>query len=173
MSLLERDTVEAVRSALLAAGLEDTIVELDDTAATAADAAKALGVSQGAIVKSLIFEVVGQPILALIAGDKQCNEASLTRIFQREGDVTRPDADRVQELTGFSIGGVAPIGMKGGMAEKLPCVIDVSLKRYISLYAAAGHPNCVFKTDVTALKKLTGGIVSYAVAAAPAPKPGS
>lgn len=163
MSLLERDTVEAVRSALLAAELEDTIVELDQSAATAEDAAKALSVATGAIVKSLIFEIGDQPILALISGDKQCNEASLTRVFQIDADVTRPDADRVQALTGFSIGGVSPIGLK----EKLPCVIDVSLKRYISLYAAAGHPQCVFKTDIGALKRLTGGIVSYAVAAAP------
>ena len=69
--------------------------------------------------------------------------------------------DDVKAATGFTIGGCAPIGHK----MELPIVIDVSLKRFDALYAAAGHPHCVFPTTVGELKKLTGGIVSYNIAA--------
>ena len=160
MHNLERDTVKSVRQALLDAGLTDNVVELSDTARSAADAAKALGVAQGAIVKSLIFTVGNRYVLALVAGDQQCREDQLGRIFSIDGPVVRPPADLVRAVTGFSIGGVAPVGL----VSKLPVAIDASLKRFDKLYAAAGHPHCVFETSVAELKTLTGGTMSYALA---------
>ena len=161
MSLLENEPVERVRAALGKAGFKDNIIELEQSARTAADAAKALGVAQGAIVKSLVFMVGEQPVMALVAGDKTCFEHELAKIFHLPGDAARPDANIVQAVTGFSIGGVAPVGLLGG---PIPMAIDASLKRFSKVYAAAGHPNCIFETDVAKLKKLTNGTVSYALA---------
>jgi len=161
MSLLERDAVKRVIDALAAHGVRERVIELEQTAATAKDAANALKVSQGAIVKSLLFMVGEQPVMALVAGDKNCFEHELPRIFHLPGDTARPDADKVLEITGFSIGGVAPLGFPGG---PIPTAIDASLKRFSKVYAAAGHPNCVFETNVKELKKMTNGLVSYALA---------
>ena len=100
-------------------------------------------------------------MLALIAGDHVCLPENLPRALNLEGEVRKTDAEEVKAATGFSIGGVAPVAL----ALDLPVVIDVSLKRFDALYAAAGHPHCVFPTTVGELKKLTGGIVSYNIAA--------
>lgn len=161
--ILERKTVKRVRAALLAGGAKDTVIELADTARSAADAAKALKVPQGAIVKSLVFVIGDQPVLVLVAGDRVCLKDVLPRTFFLNGKVTRPRAEKVQKLSGFSIGGVAPLGLIQPMAV----VMDVSLKRFPNIYAAAGHPRAIFKTDPLALRKLTGATFSYAVAAAP------
>lgn len=160
MSNLERDTVKRVRKALVDAGLPDKVQELSHTARSAAEAAQSLGVEQGAIVKTLVFTVGNRYVLALVAGDHNCREDQLAKIFQLEGDVVRPSADLVRAVTGFSIGGVAPVGL----ISPLPTTIDSSLKRFDKLYAAAGHTHCVFETTVGELKTLTGGVVSYAVA---------
>lgn len=159
-SLLTKETVKRVAAALEAAGLEGRIVELQEKARTAEDAAKALGVEKGSIVKSLVFLIGEQPVLALVAGDHVCRPENLPRALNLEGDVRKADADEVQAASGFSIGGVAPVGL----ALELPMVIDVSLKRFETLYAAAGHPGCVFSASVTELKRLTKGIVSYNIA---------
>lgn len=161
MSNLDNANVKKVRQALVDAGVGDKVRELDDTARSAAEAAKALDVDQGAIVKSLVFTIGNRYVMALVAGDHTCREDQLPKIFQIDGDVIRPGADLVWAVTGFTIGGVAPVG---GVA-KLPTAIDSSLKRFDKLYAAAGHPHCVFETSYDELKKLTGGVVSYAVAA--------
>ena len=158
--LLTKETVKRVAAALEAAGLEGRIVELKEKARTAEDAAKALGVEQGSIVKSLVFLIGEQPVLALVAGDHVCRPENLPRALNLEGDVRKADADEVQAASGFSIGGIAPVGL----ALELPMVIDVSLKRFETLYAAAGHPGCVFSASVTELKRLTKGIVSYNIA---------
>ena len=158
---LDKATVKRVRQALGDAGLKDTVRELDDTARSAAEAAQALGVEQGAIVKSLVFTVGNRYVLALIAGDHQCREDQLAKVFQLEGDVVRPAADLVRAVTGFSIGGVSP----AGLIAPLPTVVDASLKRFDKVYAAAGHTHCIFETSVDDLKTLTGGLVSYAVSA--------
>ncbi len=160
MSLLEKDTVKRIRSALTNAGLDDSVMELADTARSAEDAAASIGCDVGAIVKSLVFAVDNRMVMALIAGDFQCLEKNLPAALNLEGEVRRPQASEVKGVTGFSIGGVAPIGM----LHKLPVVIDRSLKRFDTVYAAAGHPHCVFKTSVDDLKRLTGGIISWNIA---------
>ncbi|NQV48375.1 MAG: YbaK/EbsC family protein [Rhodospirillaceae bacterium] len=160
MSNLKKPTVKRVRQALTDAGLNDAVIELDETARTAEDAAKATNSELGAIVKSLVFIIGEEPVLALVAGDHKCVPENLPRALNLEGEVRKTDADMVKAATGFSIGGVAPVGL----ALDLPVVIDVSLKRFDTIYAAAGHPHCVFPTTVNELKRLTGGIVSYNIA---------
>lgn len=160
MSNLKSPAVKRVRKALTEAGFNDTVIELEETAGTAEDAAKATGAKLGAIIKTLVFLVGEEPVLALVAGDHVCVPENLPRALNLEGEVRKTDAEEVKAATGFSIGGVAPVAL----AIDLPVVIDVSLKRFDTLYAAAGHPHCVFPTTVPELKKLTGGIVSYNIA---------
>ena len=167
MSVLENKSVKKARAALLAAGLEDSVIELEKTAKTAEDAAKAVGTELGSIVKSLVFMIGDQPVMALVAGDHMCKPDALPRAlaldeaYEQAGNkVKRGNAAQVRAATGFTIGGVSPVGLK----SELPTVIDVSLKRFETVYAAAGHPHCVFPTTVADLKRLTGGIVSYAIA---------
>lgn len=160
MSLLERAAVKRVVAALHQGNAAGAVRELSETARTAADAAKALGVAEGAIVKSLVFTVGDRFVLALIAGDHRCRADQLPRAFFLKGAVGKPDAELVRAVTGFTIGGVAPIGLP----QPLPTVIDASLKRFETVYAAAGHPHCVFPATVAELKRLTGGLMSYAVA---------
>jgi prolyl-tRNA editing enzyme YbaK/EbsC (Cys-tRNA(Pro) deacylase) len=162
MSLLDKDTVKRIRKALRDAGHEDTVTELAETARSAEDAAASIGCALGAIVKTLVFAVDNRLVMALVAGDFRCLEKNLPSALNLKGEVRRPQATEVKGATGFSIGGVAPIGMP----HKLPLVIDRSLKRFDTVYAAAGHPHCVFSTTVDDLKKMTGGIVSWNIAEA-------
>ena len=161
MSYLKKPAVTRVRKALVAAGCNDTVIELDETARTAEDAARATGAEPGAIVKSLVFLIGEQPVLALVAGDHRCLTENSPRALALEGEVRKADAAEVKAATGFTIGGVAPVGLK----TDVPIVIDSSLKRFDTLYAAAGHPHCVFPMTVVELKKMTGAIVSYNISA--------
>jgi prolyl-tRNA editing enzyme YbaK/EbsC (Cys-tRNA(Pro) deacylase) len=162
VSLLERPAVRRVQAALAARNSRARLIELEATARTAEDAARALGVEVGAIVKSLVFLIDGRPVLALVAGDRRCDTRVLPAAFGRQGLVTRADAERVREATGFSIGGVAPIGHPA----PLPTVIDDSLSRFETVYAAAGHPHCVFATTAFELSLLTGGALVKGIASA-------
>ncbi|MEK0083544.1 YbaK/EbsC family protein [Benzoatithermus flavus] len=159
-ALLTSASVRRVRDALAAAGIEDRIVELADTARTAEDAARACEVPVGAIVKSLLFEIDDAPVLALVAGDRRCDVATLPAVLGLSGKARRCDAAKVRSITGFAIGGVAPVGH----LTRLPTVIDASLGRFQRLFAAAGHPHCVFATSLPELAGLTGGIVSERIA---------
>jgi len=164
MSNLESETVKRVRQALTDAGLPDTVREFPDSVRNAAEAASALGVEHGAIVKTLVYTVGNRYVLALVAGDHLCNEDQLGRALNLEGAVVRPTADLVRAVTGFAMsgpcGGVSPVG---GVST-LPVAIDASLKRFDTVYAAAGHSRCVFETSMDVLKHLTKGVVSYAIA---------
>ncbi len=153
--LLDKPSVRRVRTALQAAGSGAFVVELSTTARTAAEAAKSLGSEVGAIVKSLIFTVAEQPVLALVSGDRRCDEGALPGLLGLDGVARRADADAVRRATGFAIGGVAPVGHPA----PLPTVIDASLRRFAAIYAAAGHPHCVFATTLEELARLTGGKV--------------
>ncbi len=158
---LENEPVRHVRQILLDAGYGDRVIELADTARTAQGAADAIGTELGSIVKSLVFQLGDTMVMALVAGDHRCIAENLPRALNLDGnDATRPDADAVKSVTGFSIGGVAPIGS----ATPLPMVIDHSLKRFETVYAAAGHPHCVFPVSINELKRMTGGIISYSIA---------
>jgi prolyl-tRNA editing enzyme YbaK/EbsC (Cys-tRNA(Pro) deacylase) len=153
-------SVQRVEAALAAKGHAGRVVALTGTARTAEDAARACGVPVGAIVKSLVFEIAGQPVLALVAGDRRCDLDALPGALGLEGEAKRCDADRVRAATGFAIGGVAPVGH----LAPLPTVVDASLGRFPKLFAAAGHPHRVFATTLPELVALTGGVVSGQVA---------
>ena len=154
-ALLERPAVVRVRAALTAAGSTAEIIALADTARSAQDAARSVGVELGAIVKSLVFAVDSRAVIALVAGDRRCDTAALARALGLDGKVGRADADMVREATGFTIGGVPPIAHTTPLAT----AIDASLGRFAIVYAAAGHPHCVFGTSPDELARLTGAPV--------------
>ena len=156
MSNLEHPSVRRVRAALAEAGSSASVIELSETARSAQDAADSIGTELGSIVKSLIFAVGGKPVMALVAGDRQCDTKVLPVALGLEGKAKRADADLVRGATGFAIGGVAPVAHD----QKLPIVIDASLARFVTVYAAAGHPYCVFATTMAELARITGGEVS-------------
>jgi prolyl-tRNA editing enzyme YbaK/EbsC (Cys-tRNA(Pro) deacylase) len=164
VSLLERDSVRRVRAALAAAGSDAQPIELAETARSAEDAARAIGCELGQIVKSLVFAIDGRPVLALVAGDRRCRLQALPAALGLAGSVGRADAEVVRRVTGFAIGGVPPLGH----LEPLPTAIDASLWRYGTVYAAAGHPHCVFPASPDELAAMTGGAVDAAIAE-PAP----
>ena len=161
MSLVERPAVRRVRTALEALGSRARVIELATTARTAADAAGALGCQQGAIVKSLVFRVAGSPVLALIAGDRRARQERIAVALDLEGPVARADADTVRQATGYSIGGVPPVGHR----VSLPTVMDASLWRFPLVHAAAGHPHCVFGETPDHLASMTGAVVTADIAA--------
>ena len=134
----------------------DQIVELTDTARSALDASKALNVPVGAIVKTLIFIIddngENYPVVALVSGDKLCNTRAIPKVLNIEGKVRRPDADIVKDVTGYSIGGVSPIGLPDGIS----IIMDASLKRFDKIWSAAGHTHCVFPSTFDELKDMTG-----------------
>jgi prolyl-tRNA editing enzyme YbaK/EbsC (Cys-tRNA(Pro) deacylase) len=161
VSRLDHPAVQRVRAALRGKGSRAEVIELATTARTAEDAARSLGVEVGAIVKSLVFLIDGAPVMALVAGDRRCDTAALPAAFGRHGLVMRADADRVRDVTGFVIGGVAPVGHP----DPLPSAIDDSLGRFETVYAAAGHPFCVFATTMFELSLLTGGPIVKGISA--------
>jgi prolyl-tRNA editing enzyme YbaK/EbsC (Cys-tRNA(Pro) deacylase) len=162
VSRLDHAGVRRVQAALRAKGSRAEVIELETTARTAADAARSLGVAIGAIVKSLLFTIDGDPVMALVAGDRQCDTRALAPALGRSGLVLRADAERVRSATGFVIGGVAPLAHPA----PLPTAIDDSLGRFETLYAAAGHPFCVFPTSMLELSLLTGGAVTKGISIA-------
>ena len=152
--------VRRVQAALAEAGSGAEVIALASTARSAEDAAQSIGTPLGSIVKSLVFTVAGTPVMALVAGDRRCDAQALGRALGREGKVRRADADAVRAATGFSIGGVAPLAHE----TPLPVAIDASLGRFETVYAAAGHPHCVFATTIDELQRLTGGTVTPEIA---------
>lgn len=153
-AILENASVRRVREALLARGAGKRVIALDGAARTAAEAAAALGCDVGAIVKSLVFAHDGQAVMALVAGDRQCDVAALGQALGLGVTPGRADADLVRRATGFAIGGVSPLGH----VEKLPMAVDASLKRFPLLHAAAGHPHAVFPLSYGELLDWTGAV---------------
>ena len=144
-----------VQAALEAAGLDINVVRLEESARTAQLAADALDTALGSIVKSLVFLVDGEPTLVLVAGDQRADPAKLKELSGARR-VMIADAERVRQETGFSIGGVPPVGH----VQSLPTWIDASLGRFETVYAAAGHPRVVFPVAFDLLVQLTGGHVA-------------
>ena len=151
--LLNKESVKRVEESLKKFDPNLKILVLDTTARTAKDAASSLKCELGAIVKSLVFRAENDFLICLVAGDKRCSLNKLKKILNKK-DVSMANADQVKENTGFSIGGVSPVAH----VKKLPILIDKSLNRFEYLFAAAGHPNCVFKITYDDLIKLTNGL---------------
>jgi prolyl-tRNA editing enzyme YbaK/EbsC (Cys-tRNA(Pro) deacylase) len=154
MTLLDKEGVKRVEKSLKEFDPKQNVIILKSSARTASEAARSLDCEVGAIVKSLLFKTEKTFTLCLIAGDKK---ASLSKIKKELNikDSEMASAEEVKDITGFTIGGVAPIGH----LKKINILIDNSLKRFNSLFAAAGHPNCVFKTNFVDLKKITNGSI--------------
>ena len=127
---------------------------LKTSARTALEAATSLNCDVGAIVKSLLFKTDNKYALFLIAGDKK---ASLKKIKKniKFSDVSMASAEEVKSITGYTIGGVSPVGH----IKNVDIYIDNSLERFDFLFAAAGHPNCIFKITFLDLKKITKGVI--------------
>ena len=129
-----------------------SVIELEQTARTANDAATALGCKVGAIVKSLLFKAGENFVLCLVSGDKRCSLNKLKEILNQK-DVSMANPEDVKRITGYTIGGVSPTGH----LIKTKIYIDENLKNFNSIFAAAGHPNAVFEIDFKNLKALTSG----------------
>jgi prolyl-tRNA editing enzyme YbaK/EbsC (Cys-tRNA(Pro) deacylase) len=135
--------------------LDIDVVYLSESARTAQLAADALNTALGSIVKSLVFLADGSPVLVLVAGDRRASPEKLRKLLKARR-VTIADADRVREETGFSIGGVPPVGHQ----QPLPVWIDASLSRFATVHAAAGHHQAVFPIPYQALVRTTNGQVA-------------
>lgn len=146
--------VERVRVALRAAGVTIEIRRFDASTRTARDAADAIGTTVGQIVKSLVFLSGERPVLVLVSGSNQLDPAKLEVMSGAE--IRKADAAVVRQATGYAIGGVPPCGFP----EPLPTFIDRDLFRYEEVWAAAGTPNDVFKTNPEELRRLTSGVVA-------------
>ena len=149
----------AVIDAARAIGLSVEVVEFPAGAArTAADAAAVIGVVEGQIVKSLVFAVgdpddhaTARPVMALVCGDDQLDVARLAHAAGADG-AWRLDANAVRHATGFPVGGIPPFGH----SSLLPTFADTRLRRFATVWAAAGTPSLVFEVGVDALITATG-----------------
>tara|TARA_B100002051_G_C16477014_1_gene506210 strand:- start:24 stop:506 length:483 start_codon:yes stop_codon:yes gene_type:complete len=150
--LLNKESVKRVQEFIKKFDSKFEVLVLDATARTAQEAANSLKCEVGAIVKSLLFKAENSFLICLIAGDKRCSLNKLKKILQKK-DVSMANANEVKKNTGFSIGGVAPVAH----ATRLDILIDKSLNRFPYIFAAAGHPNCVFKITYEELIKITKG----------------
>ena len=151
-SILNKEPVKRAEKALKEFDDNLYIECLEKTARTANDAATALRCMVGAIVKSLLFRTQSSFFLCLVSGDKKCSLNKLKKILG-EKDISMANADQVKEITGYTIGGVSPIGH----INKINILIDKNLDRFDKIFAAAGHPNCIFKINFEKLVKLTNG----------------
>ena len=154
MSILEKEPVKRVDKFLKKYDPNLNVTLLNSSARTALEAAKSLNCEVGAIVKSLLFRAENTFILCLVAGDKKGSLNKIKKVTNIK-NVVMASADEVKDITGFTIGGVSPIGH----LKKINIYIDNSLERFDILYAAAGHPNCVFKIDYFNLQKITQGLI--------------
>ena len=156
MAEISSATVRRVQEALQALGLGHEVVDLGLSARTAADAAGAVGCRVDQIAKSLVFRLreSGRPLLVVTSGAHRVNE---TKVAALVGEVLdRADADFVRAETGFAIGGVAPVGL----VKPVVTLIDEHLLTFEEIWAAAGHPNTVFRLRPADLVAMTGGRVA-------------
>jgi prolyl-tRNA editing enzyme YbaK/EbsC (Cys-tRNA(Pro) deacylase) len=153
------DGFRRVAAALAGQGHPHPPLWLDVAARTAQEAADALGVTLGQIAKSVVFRLKADDsaVLVITSGDRRVDEA---RLKVHTGALGRADADFVKARTGFSIGGVSPAGFAPADDAPPPRLfIDRELFRFDIIWAAAGHPNGVFKLTPAELQKLTGAPV--------------
>ena len=150
--LLDKEPVKRVQKVISKFDSNLKVIVLNTTARTAKDAASSLGCDVGSIVKSLLLKVESSFLICLVAGDNRCSLNKVKKILNKK-DVRMASVDEVKENTGFSIGGVSPVAH----TKQLNILIDKSLDRFTNVFAAAGHPNCVFKITYNELIKITNG----------------
>ena len=151
-NILNKESVKRVDKDLKTFDLKLKVEVLNSSARTAIDAASSLKCEIGAIVKSLLLKADNGFVLCLVSGDKKCSLNKVKKITGKK-DVCMANADDVKKQTGFTIGGVSPVGL----INKLEIFIDDKLNRFQDIFAAAGHPNAVFKIDLNSLNKITKG----------------
>lgn len=160
MALTDAKPVRKVIKALGDLSLDDTVIELDMPLESPGQAAERLETEPGAIVMAKVFAIGKRLVLVLTAGDHAPVPANLAAAFFLEGEVREAVDAEVRGITGFNADSISP----AGLGHPIPVVIDRSLKRFDTLYAFAGDPQCLFKTSLDGLKRLTGGIVSWNIA---------
>ncbi len=150
-------TAQKVAEAARSLGLEIKIKEFEATTRTAEDAAKAIGCTVAQIVKSLLFVVDAQPVMALVSGPNRLDEKKLAALRGvGKNKVKRANADLVRDATGFAIGGVPPFGH----ITRLPTYIDQDFWQFEVIWAAAGTPNAVFAITPDELVRATAGAIA-------------
>ena len=152
MILSDKEPVKRAEKSLKKFNSEINVIYLKNSARTAIEAASSLGCEVGAIVKSLLFKTDNTYSLFLVAGDKKVSLNKIKKTLNLK-NVCMASAEEVKNVTGYTIGGVSPVGH----LNKIDTFVDISLKRFNELYAAAGHPNCVFKINFINLQKITNG----------------
>ena len=153
-NILTKEPVLRVQKKLNEYNKELKAIVLNSSARTAQEAADSLNTEVGSIVKSLLFTTEDGFVLCLVSGDKRCSLNKLKKI-KIQKDVSMANPDQVKEVTGFTIGGVSPIGH----LQEIEIFIDKELSRFKYIYAAAGHPNCIFKIDFDNLINITKGSI--------------
>ena len=153
MSDLHPNTLRVIATAR-EAGLEIKTRRFPEGTKTAADAAAAIGVEVGQIVKSLVFGVDNEIVMALVSGSNQLDEKKLAAAAGGS-KCSRVDADAVRAATGYPIGGVPPLGL----ATQMRMFIDPDLLQYSEVWAAAGTWNDVFAINPTSLAQVCGGVI--------------
>jgi prolyl-tRNA editing enzyme YbaK/EbsC (Cys-tRNA(Pro) deacylase) len=151
--VLEKSAVKRVSDALKSKGISGRIKVLSESARSAAEAAAALGIEVGQIASSIIFKLPNEAPLLVITSGRHRVDTELVAKELSVDNLARVDADYVKELSGFSIGGVAPLGWLNPPAVTL---IDLALNDYEVVWAAAGHPHAVFPTNYAELITSTG-----------------
>jgi len=146
---------EQVEAAAAALGLDVEVRAFPQGTRTAADAAAAIGCDVAQIVKSLVFVVDGEAVVALVGGSDRLDESKLAQAAAGHR-VRRADADEVRAATGYAVGGVPPFGH----ATPLRCFVDDALLAHDIVWAAAGTPTHVFASEPRALVEAAGAEVA-------------
>ena len=154
MNLLDKEPVKRVERNLMDFNSSLKVMVLKTSARTAQEAASSLGCEVGAIVKSLLFKTENTFTLCLVAGDRKASLNKIKRTLMIK-DASMASPEEVKNITGYTIGGVSPIGH----LTKINILIDNTLDRFTDLFAAAGHPNCIFKINFNDLQKITNGSI--------------
>ena len=154
---MDGPAIARVREALAAFGGDHTVVELTEPARTAADAARLLGCRVEQIANSLVFRAPARDavVLVMASGGRRVDPARVEKALGEP--VAKADADFVRARTGFTIGGVAPVGHS---SPPFAVLVDAELVGFEEIWAAAGHPNTVFRLTPDELVRMTGGRVA-------------
>lgn len=163
--ILNHPAVVRVKNFLSSHGMGGQVLVLRESARTAAEAAAALGIEVGQVASSIVFQMPnGDPLLVITSGRHRVDTEVVARNLGVER-LLRADADFVRSVSGFAIGGVAPVAWvaetKGAVApighlNPIHTFIDTALAEYPEIWAAAGHPHAVFPTTYQELQEITG-----------------
>ena len=145
-------SIERVKQAARDAGLEIEVVEFSDAARTAPQAAEAIGCEVSRIVKSLVFVVGDEHVMALVSGDRRLDTSKLAEAAGHSEPASRASLDDVRAVTGFVAGGTPPFGH----ITEIRVFSDLGLRRHTSVWAAAGTPHTVFELQIEDLDRIVG-----------------